>query len=45
MRGDQHPWWGDVDGRIAYEAIALPGTEDGIVVFDWSKLPESVEKW
>ncbi|MBV8985413.1 MAG: hypothetical protein JO248_13330 [Acidimicrobiia bacterium] len=38
-------WWGDVDGQDAYEAIALPGSDDGIVVFDWSKRPEGVEQW
>jgi hypothetical protein len=43
--GDALVWLGDVDGMLALEAMALPGTDDGIVVMDWSHLPPGVEKW
>lgn len=38
-------WWGDVAGGVAYEAIGLPGTDDGIVTLNWMHRPEGVEMW
>jgi hypothetical protein len=38
-------WWGDVDGLVAHKAIPLPGSDDGIVVMDWSHPPRGVEPW
>jgi hypothetical protein len=45
LDGDELLWGGDVDGLVAYKAIALPGTEDGIVVLDWGHRPPGVEAW
>lgn len=45
LDGDELVWWGDVDGLVAYEAMALPGTDDGIVVMDWAHRPPGVEDW
>ncbi len=45
LAGDELLWRGDVDGLVAYRAIALPDTNDGIVVMDWSHRPPGVEDW
>jgi hypothetical protein len=43
--GDDVLWWGEIDGRLAWRAMALPGTDDGVVVFDWIDVPAGVERW
>ena len=45
FHGDELVWSGDVDGMVAFQAMTLPGTDDGIVVMDWSHLPPDVEEW
>lgn len=45
LDGGELLWWGDVDGLVAHKVMPLPGTDDGIVVMDWSHRPPGVEEW
>ena len=43
--GDEVIWWGEVAGGVAYEAITVPGSDDGIMTLNWMHPPEGVETW
>ncbi|MCU1463616.1 MAG: hypothetical protein JWO37_3691 [Acidimicrobiales bacterium] len=38
-------WHGTLIGPAVHSAMELPGTEDGIIVLDWSRRPPDVLEW
>lgn len=45
LREGEFVWMGDVANGVAYEAMALPGTDDAIVTLNWMHRLSGVEMW